>query len=178
MLCILYLLLKVDILKFAHVLAVALMQILLNVVWLSYSGLHWDCLTVLMYFLDLQDMDAVFLEVWATDISKPIAVCFSKSYLQYPLPNISTQQYLMYIIFSILMCFRYLCFSIPECCAVVALVAIPFLQFFRKYLPFRIFIMKISRLKLLESLWDLNWAVLPIKIQQLGRVWKVLFISD
>ena len=37
------------------------------------------------------------------------------------------------------MCFRYLCFSIPECCAVVALVAIPFLQFFRKYLPFRIF---------------------------------------
>ena len=100
------------------------------------------------------------------------------SYLQYPLPNISAQQYLMYIIFSILMCFRYLCFSIPECCAVVALVAVPFLQFFRKYLPFRIFIMKISRLKLLESLWDLNWVVLPIKIQQLGRVWKVLFISD
>ena len=30
---------------------------------LSYSGLHWDCLTVLMYFLDLRDMDAVFLEV-------------------------------------------------------------------------------------------------------------------
>ena len=29
----------------------------------SYSGLHWDCLTVLMYFPDLRDLGAVFLQV-------------------------------------------------------------------------------------------------------------------
>ena len=65
---------------------------------LSYSGLHWDCLTVLMYFLDLQDMDAVFLEVWATDISKPIAVCFSNSHIC----NIHCQTFLRSNIWCIL----------------------------------------------------------------------------
>ena len=74
---------------------------------LTYSGLHWDCLTVLIYLQYLQDLGDVFSQVSATDIRKSIAVCFSDS-------RISSHQYLLYIIFSIGTRFRYLCFIISE----------------------------------------------------------------
>ena len=48
-------------------------------VTLSYSGLHWDCLTILIYIPDLQDLCAVILQGWATDIKKSIAVCASQT---------------------------------------------------------------------------------------------------
>ena len=65
---------------------------------LSYSGLRWGCLRVLIYFPDLQHLCPVFLQGWANDIRKSITLCFSESLICI----ICSQTFLRSNIFSLL----------------------------------------------------------------------------
>ena len=103
---------------------------------LSYSGLHKDCLARLIYFQDLQDLFAVFFEGWATDTENQL-LCFSQTFVFaiFVVKHFCLAVFSVYY-FSIGIHVKYLSFIISECCASVAVLAILFLQFFWKCIPF------------------------------------------
>ena len=127
--------------KLLHVLAVVFIRILWNVVWIwaiqVYTGTAW--------------------QFWCTSRTwKTFVLYFGKGELLISKNQLLiASQTLLFAIFlvkhlwlaifatcyfSIGTRFKYLSFSTSECCAIVVVLAIPFLQFFRKCLPFLLFL--------------------------------------
>ena len=125
----------------------------------SYSVLH--------YFPDLQDFCAVFWQGWATDNRKSITVCFSDLRIYNiwrQIVLLSNDFHMLFFYWNELQILVFQYFRLPCKCDSTCY---SFFPAFLEILSLCIVVLTKYNHKFCESLWDLNWVVLPINTLQL-----------